>query len=99
MYDKIADIYKYYLEDKIPDNYIDPDVRKIVARASKYTLLNSDGSFYPKEKYKDIYEKLKKIIILQIQILILITFKIIVIKVMIKSLYLIKILKWKRKQL
>ena len=60
MYDKIADIYKYYLEDKIPDNYKDPDVRKIVARASKYTLLNSDGSFYPKEKYKDIYEKLKK---------------------------------------
>ena len=60
MYDKIADIYKYYLEDKIPDNYNDPDVRKIVARASKYTLLNSDGSFYPKEKYKDIYEKLKK---------------------------------------
>ena len=31
-----------------------------MARASKYTLLNSDGSFYPKEKYKDIYEKLKK---------------------------------------
>jgi len=60
MYDKIADIYKYFLEDKIPDNYKDPDVRKIVARASKYTLLNSDGSFYPKEKYKDIYEKLKK---------------------------------------
>ena len=60
MYDKIADIYKYYLEDKIPDNYKDPDVRKIVARASKYTLLNSDGSFYPKEKYKDIYEKLKQ---------------------------------------
>ena len=60
MYDKIADIYKNYLEDKIPDNYKDPDVKKIVARASKYTLLNSDGSFYPKEKYKDIYEKLKK---------------------------------------
>ena len=60
MYDKIADIYKYFLEDKIPDNYKDPDVRKIVARASKYTLLNSDGSFYPKEKYKNIYEKLKK---------------------------------------
>ena len=31
-----------------------------MARASKYTLLNSNGSFYPKEKYKDIYEKLKK---------------------------------------
>ena len=60
IYDKIADIYKNYLEDKIPDNYKDPDVKKIVARASKYTLLNSDGSFYPKEKYKDIYEKLKK---------------------------------------
>ena len=36
MFDKIADIYKYYLEDKIPDNYKDPDVRKIVASASKY---------------------------------------------------------------
>ena len=81
MYDKIADIYKYFLEDKIPDNYKDPDVRKIVARASKYTLLNSDGSFYPKEKYKDIYEKLKKIIILQN--LILTIFKKIVIKMMI----------------
>ena len=60
MFEKIADIYKYYLEDKIPDNYKDPDVRKIVARASKYTFLKKDGSFYPKEKYKDIYEKLKK---------------------------------------
>ena len=76
-------------------NYKDPDVRKIVARASKYTLLNSDGSFYPKEKYKDIYEKLKKIIKLKIKIHILIIFKTIAIKVMIRSLYLIKILKWK----
>ena len=44
----------------IPDDYKDPDVRKIVAKASKYTYLNSDGTFYPIKKYKDIYNKLKK---------------------------------------
>ena len=60
MFDKIADIYKDLLVEKIPDNYKDPDVRKIVARASKYTLLRKDGSFTPKGKYKNIYEKLKK---------------------------------------
>ena len=60
MFDRIAKEYKELLEDKIPDNYEDPDVRKIVAKASKYTFLRKDGTFYPKKKYKDIYEKLKK---------------------------------------
>jgi len=60
MFDKIADKYKELLEEKIPDDYKDPDVRKIVAKASKYTYLNSDGTFYPIKKYKDIYNKLKK---------------------------------------
>ena len=60
MFDKIAEEYKELLEDKIPDNYKDPDVKKIVAKASKYTYLREDGTFYPKKKYEDIYEKLKK---------------------------------------
>ena len=60
MFDKIAEIYQELLEEKIPDAYQDPDVRKIVAKASKYTYLNSDGTFYPIKKYKDIYNKLKK---------------------------------------
>ena len=60
MFDKIAKMYQEFLEDKIPDNYKDPDVRKIVAKASKYTYLDSDGNFHILEKYKDIYEKLKK---------------------------------------
>ena len=60
MFDKIAEIYQELLEEKIPDAYQDPDVRKIVAKASKYTYLKKDGSFYPLEKYQDIYEKLKK---------------------------------------
>ena len=60
MFDKIAKEYKELLEDKIPDNYKDPDVRKIVAKASKYTYLRKDGTFYPKKRYEDIYEKLKQ---------------------------------------
>ena len=39
MFDKIAEIYQELLEEKIPDAYQDPDVRKIVAKASKYTYL------------------------------------------------------------
>ena len=52
MFDRIAIEYKDLLEDKIPDNYEDPDVRKIVAKASKYTFLNKDGTFILKINIK-----------------------------------------------